>query len=224
MNKIKAIIFDLDDTLVNSLKIHTKAWDILFEHHKIDYDRIPDNLRKQFLGMRIIDILKVLKEELNLKQDIEQLFNEREKIFINLFKNHVEPLDGAQESVRFFKYRGYKMALASSGTHDYIEIAIKKMGLLEEFDVIVGGEDVQKGKPDPQTYIKAAQKLNLKPNQCLVIEDAQKGVRSAKSAGCFCIGVENIHTPKQNLSSADEVVMSLRQIDLETIEKLEHPK
>ncbi len=122
-------------------------------------------------------------------------------------------MPGLIYSLEFFKSKGMKIALASSGTEEYIQIVLDKFSIRNYFNVIVSGNDVKKGKPDPETYAIAVKKLNLKPVECVVLEDATVGIIAAKAAGCMCIAVKNNYTLEQDLSKADTQINSLQMIN-----------
>ena len=110
------------------------------------------------------------------------------------------------------------MRLTSSGIFAYVTECLKQLNLANFFDVIVSGEDLDKGKPDPQTFLVAAQKLGVHPNECVVIEDAQYGIKAAKVAGMYCIAIPyhgNGMDHTQDISAADIELNSLNDITKE---------
>jgi beta-phosphoglucomutase-like phosphatase (HAD superfamily) len=111
-------------------------------------------------------------------------------------------------------------ALASSGTKAYIDFVVNRLKIRKYYDVIISGEDVKHGKPDPEPYLLACKRLGLPPDQCVVLEDASNGVKAAKAAGCKCIGIDSPYTPPQDLSQADLELKSLLKINKGIIDKL----
>ncbi|MFA6215813.1 MAG: HAD family phosphatase, partial [Patescibacteria group bacterium] len=206
---IKGIIYDLDDLMVNSIGLHEQAWDTLLKSYNHEISDIPASFRSKFVGMRIIDIIKEIMTYLQLDADLQTIYQKRGKIFIKLVEEKLEMLPGLIESLNLFKNNGLKIALASSGTKEYINLVLEKFSLQKYFDIIITGDDVKLGKPDPETYLVACQKLNLTPNQCLVLEDATNGIKAAKTAGCKCLAIKNPYTPPQDLTNADAVLNSL---------------
>ena len=124
------------------------------------------------------------------------------------------------QSLKLFKKNKFKIALASSGTKKYINVVLAKFKIADYFDVIVSGDDIKRGKPDPEIFSVAVKKLGLKPEETLVLEDATNGIEAAKSAGCKCIAVINKMTPPQNYSKADLVINSLEEIDMGLVKKV----
>jgi len=214
---IKAIIYDLDDLMVRSDEAHIKAEKILLEKYHKDYDKIPQEMLANFVGRRVIDICKEMVNFFKLEISPEKFYQERTDIFLELAKTEIQAMPGLQESLDFFKNNSYTIAIASSGAKKYIKIILDKFKINEYFDVIITGDDVKIGKPDPETYSVAVKKLQLKPNECLVLEDATNGIKSAKAAVCYCLAIYNPHTEKQDLSEADKILNSLNDITLDLI-------
>ncbi|MFA6381786.1 MAG: HAD family phosphatase [Candidatus Buchananbacteria bacterium] len=210
---IKGVIYDLDDLMVNSIGFHQKANQKVLKKYNSDFNKLPKDLYNKFVGMRVIDILETFIKNLNLKVDLETLKTERETIFLDLIKNELEAMPGLLESLNLFKKHNLKLAVASSGTTRYINIVLNKFNLINFFNVIISGDDVKNGKPNPETFTLAAKKLNLDPPQCLVLEDATNGIKAAKTAGCKCLAIKNPYTPPQDLTNADAVLNSLLQIN-----------
>ncbi len=161
--------------------------------------------------MRVIDIVKELRNYLNLPADNNTLYKERIGLFLDLVKAELKPMSGLLSSIKEFKNQGLKLAIASSGAKEYINLVIDRFEIRPYFDVVITGDDVSKGKPDPETYNITCKKLQSLPENCIVLEDAEKGVRSAKAAGCLCVGIVNTNTPIQDLHEADVVVNNLTE-------------
>ncbi len=212
---IKAIIYDMDDVIINTYPVAIRAEEILLKKLKSKFSSDANIDLSNFIGRRVSDMLKATKRKLNLKIGIKELTRARSEIF-GKERNKIELLPGIVYSLDLFKDQ-YKLALTSSGTKEYIEYFLNKFDLKKYFCQIISGDDVVYGKPDPEPYLKTVKRLNLKPDECLVIEDAENGVVSAKSAGCFCIAIENKYTPKQDLSRADLILESLEDIKIEII-------
>ena len=107
--------------------------------------------------------------------------------------------------------------MASSGTKEFINIVLDKFKIRDYFRVIVSGDEVSVGKPAPETFLIAAEKLGLSPQQCIVLEDATNGIESAKAAGCKCIAIPYKKGLKQDLSKADLILDSLNEVNEENL-------
>ena len=209
---IKAVIYDLDDLMVNSYEIHVRATNLVLKQQGVDADKIPEEVSRRFVGMRISDILKTIILHLNLNVNYEKFYEERNRIFLNLVKNELKSMPGLNESLSYCRQRKFKIALASSGTTKYIEVVLDRFKIKDYFDVIVSGDHVKHGKPNPEVYELALKQLGVKPSESVVLEDAEVGIESAKGARCLCVAVANPYTPKQDLSKADKVINSLNEI------------
>jgi len=214
---IRAIIYDLDDLMVNSNPLHIEASDKVFQKYGVNQKKLPEHIRASFIGMRVSDILRKIVDYFKLDVNFEHLRVERSAIFLDLVRKKLKMMPGLFKSLRLFKRNGFKVALASSGSRKYIDIVLGKFKISDYFDVIVSGDNVKYGKPNPEIFLVACQKLRLKPKETLVLEDSTNGIEAAKSAGCFCIAVINKITPPQNYSKADLVVNSLEELDLKII-------
>jgi beta-phosphoglucomutase-like phosphatase (HAD superfamily) len=114
------------------------------------------------------------------------------------------------------------MAIASSTPMENIRLITGGLGIDNCFQAIVSSQDVTEGKPSPQSFLLAAQRLGVEPKNCLVIEDAVAGVTAAKRAGMSCLAITNTH-PKESLKEADLIVDSLKAVSINDIEELIYP-
>lgn len=217
---IKAAIYDMDNVIVDSITLHYKATDETLKPYNVKMDDLPQDLLASCVGMRIIDILTVIVNHFNLSVDPAELELKRKPIFLKFVREEMQALPGLKQSLDFFKQKKIKIALGTSGIKDYVDIVLDKFQIRDYFDVIVDGEDVSKGKPDPETYLIACEKLNLKPEECVVIEDAFEGIKAARTAGCKCIGIPAPKTVEQDLSEADVILNSLADINQDVINSL----
>lgn len=215
---IRAILFDLDDLMVNSAPLHIEASRRVFAPLGVDIAEIPSHIVATYFGRRVSEIVRLITEYFGLDRsvDIEGLIREREEVFLDLVREGVEPMPGLFELISVLRPLDIKRAVASSGTKVYIKVVLDKLGFSDFFPVVVSGDMVKNGKPGPDIFLKAAELLGVSPSECLVLEDSTMGIEAAKRAGMFCIGVDNSLSPyKQDLSQADLVVNRLDQIDLD---------
>ncbi|NOX71287.1 MAG: HAD family phosphatase [Candidatus Micrarchaeota archaeon] len=218
---MKGIIYDMDDLLVDSDPLHKEAWKKLLAEYRKDYSDLPEDVIAGFLGMRVIDGARKIHSFFSIQEDFDMFYQKRMGIFLDIAKEKLKLMPGAKESLGLFRRSGFKIALATSGTNEYIDIVLDKFRLREYFDAIVSGDDVKKGKPNPEPYLVTAKRLGMKPDECLVLEDSEKGIESAKAAGCRCIAIPSPNTLPQDRSRADMVVRSLNEITLEMVKKIE---
>jgi len=204
----KAIIFDMDGVIVDSMAYHFIAW---YEALRPWGVRVScfDVFTKE--GERWETTLKALlrREKIKpTKKILKLIFSQRRKIFKSYFKRHI--FHGAYELLIALKKKGFTLGLVTGSPVNEIK-RILPVNLRNLFNVVVAGNQVKNGKPDPEPYLKAAKILSLKPESCLVIENAPLGIISAKKAGMPCIAIAT-SLPKEYLAKADIVVDHLNQI------------
>ncbi len=203
---MKAAIFDLDNTLVDSLKIHEKAYLKIFKKYEIEYEK--NKLRKLF-GRSSKSIVQTVLDENNLDLDANKIHKEKQELYQKISKDSIELLPGAQYLLELLKFSGAKIGLASGGIKRNVYDAIEMTNISGYFDVVYTGSDVSDGKPDPEIFQKTAKKLKVKPKDCIVFEDSFYGVEAAKKSDMFCVAVATgVHT-KDDLSEADLVLDEL---------------
>jgi len=127
-------------------------------------------------------------------------------------------MEGACDLVDALAAAGFCLAVGSSGPRENVELSPENLGRQGKFLAAISGSDVTRGKPDPQIFRLAVERLGLAPARCLVSEDAPAGVAAAKAAGCRCLGLAG--GPPRDLSAADMIVHSLREVDVEPVRRL----
>lgn len=213
---MKAIIFDMDGVIVDSEPVHFKVERELLEELG---GSITDEEHEEFVGTTDYHMWSTFKEKFNLQASVEEMMDKKRSRFIEnieeieLIPNFLEFIEGVLE-------KEYKLALASSNNKKAVGKIVEFFELEKYFDFIISGEEVEKGKPNPEIFLTAAEKLDVNPENCLVIEDAETGVEAAKSANMKCIGFKARSDSKQDLSKADLVVGDYKELELENLEKL----
>lgn len=218
---IKAVIFDMDGVIIDSEPLHQKIELVMFSDLGI---KVPFEEHCTFVGTTTRNMCTKLKEKYGLKQTVDELVNMKDERYIDYLRknenNDVLPVPGVLELIRELYDKGIKLAIGSSAPMREIELVLDTFKIRQLFDAIASGEEVPNSKPAPDTFLLAAQKLGVKPLDCLVIEDSDNGVRAAKNAGMKCIAYRNPHTKPQDLSFADVLVDDIRKISYEMIMNL----
>lgn len=216
----KAVIFDMDDVIADTSDAHSKAWDLVFNKYDVSMRDVDNDTISRLFGMRIREISKLLVKYFKLDADPKAIEDERADIFLGLISKGLRPSKGLYELLDMLKAKGLKIALATSGVREYADLVLDKLGIRDKFNAVITGDDVKNGKPDPEAFLKAADKLDIEPKDCIVIEDAEKGVEAAHAAGMKAIGYQNLSHPYvQDLKKADLVVRSLTEIAEDVIDK-----
>ena len=156
----------------------------------------------------------------NLSQpEIDAIAEKKEETFRRFIKDNIKAFPGAVELIKLLAGAGFQIAIVSSTPIENVLLITEALGIKKYFKFFITGKDVTEGKPSPQGFLLAAQKLKLKSEDCVVMEDAVAGVKAAKSAGMYCIAVTNTR-PGEDLAEADIVVNSLEQVNVKSIEQL----
>jgi len=218
---IEAAIFDVDELLVSLEPQHKRAERLLVAELGHDYDDLPQAIRT-ISGRRVHEVVAEIHDHFGWTQSVDEVYARRQELFMALVaESQFAPMPGAARTVGLLCDAGYPLAVASSGARAYLETVLGRLALRDAFDALVSGEDVTRGKPDPEPYLLAARRLDVSPARCVVFEDAAVGVQSAKAAGMACIGVPNpAALRRQDLSLADLVLPSLERFELSLLDAL----
>jgi beta-phosphoglucomutase len=212
----KAVIWDMDGVIVNTTLYHLKAWQITLQKRGVNFSEY--NFKKTF-GQRNDTIIKSTLGEGIAPHEIESISREKELNFRGMIGYRIQSLPGVIELITSLNNSGFPMALASSAPIENIELVISSLGINDYFQSIICDNDVAEGKPSPQVFLLAAERLRVEPGDCVVIEDAVTGVTAAKRAGMFCLAVASTH-PRHSLSEADLIVETLEAVNANDIEAL----
>jgi beta-phosphoglucomutase family hydrolase len=190
--RFKGLIFDCDGTLVDTMPLHYLAWKQAMEAIGIS---IGEEQFYSFSGMPTVAIIETLARQQNVVCDVPAAAEEKERLFLENIAS-LEPIHSVIEIVHREKGRR-KMAVASGGWTNVINRSLAAVGLEGMFDAIVGADQVKHGKPSPDIFLRAADRLNLKPEECLVYEDAALGIQAARAAGMEVIDVRPWYLPRR---------------------------
>ena len=200
----------MDGVLIDSEPLHFEVDEMVLKHLQIPEGK---NYLERFVGYTNPAMWKIIKEEFNIEQTIEDLIELQMRIKLDyLNKSKYAAIHGVLELLDVIQARKIPIAIASSSPRVFIEAVIKKIKIAAFFQTCVSGEEVPQSKPAPDVFLKTAELLNVKPENCLVIEDSKSGTIAAKSAGMKCIGFRNPNSGNQDLSAADLIVNNINEI------------
>lgn len=209
----RAVLWDLDGTLVDSEEFHWLSWrdtmrpegiELTYEQFLASFGQRNDRIIPVWLGADV-DAGRM-----------RRIGDDKETEFRRLAETQgLTPLPGAREWLARLKAAGWQQAIASSAPRVNVVMMLRVAGIADCFDAIVSADDVTVGKPDPQVFLKAAEKLHVPPSRCLVVEDAAAGIEGARRAGMRSIGVT-----KNVRLDADLFVASLVDLAPDAFEKL----
>jgi len=211
---IRGILFDMDGVLSDSEPFICKAVIMMFA--EIGLNVSPEDFRP-FVGTGENRYIGGVAEKYNLKVEIEKVKARTYEIYLEIIRGKLKSLPGALDFVTSCHNRGFRLAIATSADKIKMEANLREIGIpLMSFDASVTGSDVTNKKPAPDIYLKAAELLDLRPVECLVVEDAVSGIKAAKAAGCRCLAVSTSFDRDQ-LSDADWICQSLDDVPEEAL-------
>jgi beta-phosphoglucomutase family hydrolase len=209
---ISAVIFDLDGVLIDSEPLHCMADNQLLKDLGIE---TPAKYFDRFTGWTDSAMWEAIKDDYLISKSIDELKRLQVPIKLELLREGgFKAIPGTFDLLERIKKVHMPIAIASSSPRIFIEAVLEKIGIQQYFTIIVSGEEVERSKPEPDIFLKAARLLNINPFECLVVEDSKSGAIAAKKAGMKCIGYQNINSGEQDLSQADYIVSDLKEIDI----------
>jgi len=203
-----AVIFDVDGVLVDSYDAHFHSWQQLYRELDVPYSEAA--FAADF-GRTSRDILQRQFGETLTAERIRELDCRKEAHFREIIREGFRAMDGARELLDALSASEFLLAVGSSGPPENVAIVLEQLGGRGRFGAVVTGADVTRGKPDPQVFQLAAERLDLPPNNCAVVEDAVHGIEAAKRGGMAAIALTGTSTREQ-LAAADLIIDSLREL------------
>ena len=227
----EAILFDFDGVILDSEEYHFEAFRRVFKEEGVSLSR--DTYYQNCLGFNDVGCFRWgLKGAGKIGEagEIQALTERKAVYFEDLLRDQMRFFPGVCEFIRAASKK-YPLAVTSMARRGEIEMALRKADLADLFRLIVSGEDVERTKPDPEPYDKTLRLLNthlsltntereIRPDQCLVVEDSSAGVESAKSAGMNVLALAQTEEPEHLQAAADQVLLSLEGVSLEEVEAL----
>lgn len=217
---LEAVIFDMDGVISDSERLYVGIKNEVLAHFGIT--DVPYEYHMQFMGTTHAHQWKVMRkdfhrEDVPVDEYLELLYETKERVFTEA---GVGPIRGVIDFIHDLKKSGYPIAVASSGTLEEITNMLSALGILEQFDALSSGWEVEHSKPAPDVFLNAAKKLGVAPENCIVIEDAPNGAIGAKAAGMYCLGFRNADFPMSDMKEADTVFERYADINVEYCENL----
>ena len=223
---LRAVIFDFDGVITDSEILHLRAFNQSLAQYGIEITK--NDYYTMYLGFNDTDCYKLLIEKGLLKMDEQQintLMIQKKKIFEQLAKAEGKMIEGVRDFLNMLEQNNIPMAICSGSLLTEVEMVLEDARLRHLFEVVVSGEQVKKGKPDPEGFLLSLQRLNenrenpITANQCIVIEDSHWGLEAAKAAGMHTIAVTNSYDAEQ-LSLAEKIVTRLNELSMDDLHQL----
>lgn len=214
---IKGVIFDMDGVIIESESIYMEAEKDFFKELGLEFTKKE---REKYTGIPLDEIWKKIIEDynLNFKYSINDLVEKHVEVFYQgLKEKDIQLMAGIEKWFEKLKEKNYKMIIASSSFPKIVNYIYQKFNLDNYMQGFINVKNIKDGKPNPEIFVKAAEKLDLIPKECLVIEDSMNGVLAAKKANMKCIAFNNRKDSLQNLEKADLVINKFNQKNFEKI-------
>lgn len=194
-NGKRAFIFDMDGTLVDNMRFHSQAWLALFESLDIHLD--ADEFQRRTAGKTNPEILRKFTGRDLTNGEIQTLSDRKENFYRDIYRPHLKATPGLLPFLEKARELNIPMGVATAAGQENIAFVLQGLMLGVFFSAIVGAEDIQKGKPDPEIFIKSANKLNIHPENCIVFEDSLFGIEAAQRAGMRAVFITTSHRPEE---------------------------
>jgi len=196
-SNVKGFLFDLNGTMVNDMPYHINAWHK--EIIKLGGDLTLDEMKHQCYGKNDELLERIFPGRFTMEEKIK-LGNDKEALYRIEFRPHLKLIEGLDNFLALAAKAQIKMAIGSAAITENINFVIDNMNIRPYFDVIVSANNVTKSKPDPDTFLKCAQMLDLAPSDCIVFEDTPKGVECALNAGMKAVVILGEHEQEEFLN------------------------
>jgi len=218
MNEQLAVIFDMDGVLVDSYQAHFQSW------RMVAASRGRSMSLEEFdatFGRTSREIIAALwPESASSDEEIARLDAEKEAAFRSILADDFPPMPGVESLLESLHAAGFALAVGSSGPPENVDLVLDRLRKRSLFEAVVHGMDVTRGKPDPQVFLLAAERLGVPPRHCAVVEDAPLGIDAAKAAGMASVGLVSTGRTRAALAAADLVVGSLGKLSPATFRTL----
>jgi len=212
-----AVIFDMDGVIADTNPYHSEAFKQFFDKYQVPYTE--QEFEDHMYGKHNDYIMRYFfKRELS-EADIKRLADEKEALFRSLYAKDLVPIAGLPEFLSALKAEGFRIGVATSAPRANLDFIIDGLSLRPLMDSILSSGDVQAHKPDPEIYLKSAERLGVTPGNCVIFEDSFSGVSAAINAGAKVVGVLTSHT-KEQLPPCQHYIHDYHDIDVDRIKQL----
>lgn len=218
INKYKAFIFDLNGTLIDDMKYHTDAWfEILTQ--ELGADLTYEKLKSEMYGKNAELLVRVFGEDHFNEEEIESHSINKERKYQKLYKPNLKPIAGLERFLGKSQESKIAMGIGSAAIMFNVDFVLDNLDLRKYFTSLISADEVQLSKPNPETFLKGAEALGIKPHECLVFEDAPKGVEAAKNAGMDAVVLTTMHE-KEEFSEYDNILFYISDYNDPNLGKL----
>ena len=212
LRNTKAVIFDLDGTLIDSMWIWKDIDIAYFAEKGIE---MPEDLQEKIEGMSMRETATFMKKTFDIEDDEQTMMNTWNHMAMDAYCHRVPLKEGAKEFLQFLKEQGIKTGIATSNSKELLHAVAEKLDLYSYIDCFLTGNEVAHGKPFPDVYLEVAQRLAVSPRDCLVFEDVLPGIMAGKHAGMRVCAIYDDYTKdvvEEKKQSADYYIQNYREL------------
>jgi beta-phosphoglucomutase-like phosphatase (HAD superfamily) len=194
-DRVRALVFDMDGTMVDSMPAHARSWEVFTRRHGI---RMPvEEVLKKTTGRTGVECIRILMGAEVPEDRALELIGEKEALYRDFFGKEFREVAGFRDFARDAVGRGLKLAVATAGDKHNIAFALEHLKLAHRPDAIVGGDEGIAGKPEPDLFLEAARRVQAAPAECIVFEDAPFGIEAARRAGMRVVAICSTHRAEE---------------------------
>ncbi|MFV2070884.1 MAG: HAD family hydrolase [Pirellulales bacterium] len=215
-----AVIFDIDGVLIDSYEAHFRAWREVAERH--GYPEVTETAFATTFGQTSREVLAQWWPEIGVPQ-VKALDEEKEALFRDLIATDSPIMPGALALIDALVEDGFLLGAGSSAPPDNVHMIVDQLGIRDMLGAMITGADVRRGKPDPEVFLLAAERLSVEPRRCIVVEDAEPGVAAAVAAGMASVGFASTGRHREDLHQAKLVIDRLDELSPRILRELLPP-
>jgi HAD superfamily hydrolase (TIGR01509 family) len=200
-----ALIFDMDGLMVDSERLY---WQVEREIARQFGKKVSEETLWKMMGRGPVEGMRIFVQDLGLPITGERVMEMRDEVMREKYRNESEPMPGLIHILDSF-YGRLKLAVCTGAQKEFMEIVVDRLKIRDRFDVLQASDEIRKGKPDPEIYLKTCDKLGVPPRESIVLEDSSNGCLAAKRAGCYTIAVPSEYSKGQDFSGVDFIAADL---------------
>lgn len=204
----KIVIFDMNGVIINDEALHEKAFASVLKQLRIILTK--QEYLDIFAGRTDKAGFENAIKKFGINHDINVLLKQKSAAYLKLIEENIETYPGVIDLIKDLN-KNFILALSSSALKKEIDLILKYFGLKKIFKIIISGEDIANSKPNPEAYLKIINKLDVRPEDCIIIEDSRSGIEAAKAAGAVCIAILTTHN-KKSLRKADYIANNFNEV------------
>jgi HAD superfamily hydrolase (TIGR01509 family) len=202
---VKAIIFDMDGLMIDSERLYFEAQREIGRRFKL---QVKDELLWKLMGRKPLESLKIFVNELNLPLSPEQAKDLRDEIMRLKMSKDLKPMPGLYHILNSLLGK-VRLAVSTGAEQEFLDIALDNLGIRDKFSVLQSSDEIKNGKPDPEIFLVTCTRLGVAPEESIILEDSENGVKAGKNAGCYVIAVPSDYTRTHDFKPADFIARDL---------------